>query len=487
MRFNHYVLEHEYRWARGAPGHRRLFDPPMFYPARNTAAYSDLLLGLAPLYGAGRACGLAPDAALQGWILLLSVLNFGAAYLLLRGGFGISPLEASAGAFLFAFAGSRTAIVNHQQVAGQFYTVLAVHALVCLFRKPAPARILLFAACCCAQVYSGFYLGWFLALGLLFAAGWALLLPDTREPLLVFLRRQWPALLAALVLACLALYPLASHYLHAMAEVRPPHSWLTYRNVPRLPAWIYHDERSWLYGWMARLPPLRPPEGAAREGMGIGLLTPIAALLGLWWHRRDPAVRLFSLAGATFVAGTFLLAQSPPLFRLYFEHVPGAAAVRFLHRVAMMTLLPQSLGLALFVQAARQRWPRGAGGPLALLLLCCALEQGRSIPSYDKEADRATVRALAARIQPGSQAFLYAPAPEPDVETQVRHYLDAMWAGLETGVPTVNGYSGHGPPGWTFLDLPPRSEGEVSALLDAWARERGLDRKRLCWIREAVN
>src|SRR5436190_653622 len=47
-RLINYLLEHNYRWYRGDPNHAEFWDPPFFYPARNIAAYSDTLLGIAP-------------------------------------------------------------------------------------------------------------------------------------------------------------------------------------------------------------------------------------------------------------------------------------------------------------------------------------------------------------------------------------------------------------------------------------------------------
>ena len=37
-RFNHYLLEHGYRWVRREPLHLDFWSPPFFYPAKNAAA-----------------------------------------------------------------------------------------------------------------------------------------------------------------------------------------------------------------------------------------------------------------------------------------------------------------------------------------------------------------------------------------------------------------------------------------------------------------
>src|SRR5687768_1748130 len=66
-RLNMYLLEHSYRWVRGEPSHGDFWSPPFFYPAHNTAAYTDLLLGAAPLFWAWRVLGAVPDTAFQLW------------------------------------------------------------------------------------------------------------------------------------------------------------------------------------------------------------------------------------------------------------------------------------------------------------------------------------------------------------------------------------------------------------------------------------
>ena len=81
--------------------------------------------------------------------------------------------------------------------------------------------------------------------------------------------------------------------------------------------------------------------------------------------------------------------------------------------------------------------------------LVVLLDQGVTTPTFNKDERRADVAAVARRVNRRRRAFYYSPRgagiePNP-------YHLDAMWAGIETGVPTVNGYSGAGPPGWSSL------------------------------------
>jgi hypothetical protein len=62
-RLINYLLEHSYRWLVQEPGHRRFWDIPIFFPARNVAGFSDTLLSVAPLYWLCRLARVLPDTA----------------------------------------------------------------------------------------------------------------------------------------------------------------------------------------------------------------------------------------------------------------------------------------------------------------------------------------------------------------------------------------------------------------------------------------
>ena len=46
-------------------------------PAANTAAYSDILLSVGPVYWLWRAAGASPDLAFAFWMIAMSALNYG--------------------------------------------------------------------------------------------------------------------------------------------------------------------------------------------------------------------------------------------------------------------------------------------------------------------------------------------------------------------------------------------------------------------------
>ena len=487
-RFINYILEHGWRWLLRAPGHERFWDPAFYYPAPNTAAYSEVMLGVAPFYWIWRAIGLAPDTSLQCWMLTLSTLNFWAAYAFLRRALRVDGVPAAVGAFVFAFGGARLSQLHHQQLLAQFYMIGALYACVRLFEvradlAPRRARhgwIALFAVSGVAQLYASFYQGWFLGFALIIAMLAALVSPELRARLLVVLRRDSVALLVACVLGALAVLPLGVHDLAAAREV----GMRTFDGVawmlPRPHSWLYMGWDSWLYDRLASLDGVRNLPAEHEQRLGLGLVTSIVVIASLWRERHRPLVRLLGVVAVAIVGLTTIIGGHYTLWRAVFELVPGARAIRAVARIGLLLLLPAAVGVALFLQRARTTARPWAIAAAALVIM---LEQGKTIYSYDKLVARQEVARLVALIPERCDAFFFSPRFGRRIPWN--YQVDAMWAQLDRGVPTINGYSGSPPPGWTFRDLrirTPEHERQLSAALDAWAARWGLDRARLCWI-----
>lgn len=126
------------------------------------------------------------------------------------------------------------------------------------------------------------------------------------------------------------------------------------------------------------------------------------------------------------------------------QWMAGAGAIRCVTRVAILILIPVSFGVAFFLDRIKSR-------NLALaLLFIAAFEQAQTTPSFSKLDVRTTVQAIADRVPASCQAFYYVTNLSKPGESKpwFERQLDAMWAQMSTGVPTVNGFSGHIPPEW---------------------------------------
>lgn len=479
-RLNNYLLEHSLLWVTGAPLHRDYWSPPVFYPTPSTGAYTDLLLGLAPLYWLPRLLGAPPDTAFQLWTLALLALNYLLAYLFLRGLRIGGPLGAAFGAFLFAFGAPRTAQLAHIQLLPQLFVLAAWLALIRLAqqhdrrwtrRQPAGWIALLFGAAV-LQLYTAFYTAWFLTLTLVLAVSWALLLPTYRRIGLAIVRQHWAALGLGGLLAALLALPLLLQYLDAAravgvrsyAEVQPflPSRW----------AWLYLGPTSWLYGGLAQLEPFKAMQYGYEKELGFGLVSAAAALLGLALERRRPGVGLLLLVAGSLMLLITILPRNVQLWELVHGFVPGASAVRAVSRAGVLLLLPAAIGLTFLLE---RLW----SGPrpwLALMVgLVCILEQGRTTPSYDKAVIRGWVETIAQQIGPDCHSFLYTPRVSDPTPPIHRYQVDAMWAGLRRGLPTLNGYSGNTPPGWEF------EIGTIRTRADERRLQEALERWRAVW------
>src|SRR6185312_4207043 len=291
-RFNLYVLEHSYLWLLRVPGQQQFWNAPFYFPARNVIAYSDTLLTVAPVYWLLRGAGLGPATALQWWLMAMATLNFVAAYALIRRAIRVGPTAAALGAFLFAFANARTSQLAHPQLQPQFYTLVALYALVCVFEDDAQADraatarwLLVFAAALAAQFWAAFYYGFFLTLSLGIATLGALAVRPLRLRLISVVRRNMIAAAASVVTGAALVASLAWRYLEVARSLgmRPYGAVVAFMPTPA--SWLYMGPDNWMYGtmWRGAHFTLSMPQ---EQQLGLGLLTTILVIWGLWSARR---------------------------------------------------------------------------------------------------------------------------------------------------------------------------------------------------------
>jgi hypothetical protein len=311
-RLIHYLLEHSYRWARREPGHSDLWSPPFFYPAANAGAYSDLLVGVGPVYWLWRVMGASPDLAFGLWMVSMSVMNYAAGLLLFGRGLGFSMSAAAAGASLVAFGAPRANQLNHQQLLPCFYVLLAVYALARLAGdrsmgwRARAAYWLLAVSAAVAQLYSGVYLGLILIFGLLLATTAALILRTCRPVVVQVVWRDLWAIAVAGTVGLLLLQPFLAHYLRAATDRSPDFSVL---NALHPHTWSWWDVGSgnWLWGWMASRGIFRGLRSTPEHHLGFGVLTTLVCAAGLYMSRERPICRLAALVTFVFwLATTYL-------------------------------------------------------------------------------------------------------------------------------------------------------------------------------------
>ena len=180
----------------------------------------------------------------------------------------------------------------------------------------------------------------------------------------------------------------------------------------------------------------------------VGGLAPLLLIVSGPARRALPPRRRITLLIVALLA-TLLYRGDDTAWSTVRAYVPGAAALHAVSRVGLMLLILWSIGLGLFIEALQAQGRSIVAFGVGLL---CLLEQGVTTPSYDRDEHRTAVAALARRIDRRDTAFFY--SPHHARSTHFKYHIDAMWAGLETGVPTINGYSGNFPLLWRGLTDP---------------------------------
>ena len=479
-RLVNYTLEHGYRWLAGHPLHASFWDPPIFHPIRNVSAFTDVLLGAGPLYWPWRLAGLAPDTSFQLWSISVWSLNFLAALLLLRRSFGFPLLASTAGAYLFAFGNPRLSHAGHPQLIPHFAVLLGVASLVGMFREQQPRRrrrwwIAAFVGAVVIQAYTAFYVLFLFAVMLLLAGAAALLRQDTRRRMADIARRDAWWLVAAALATLLLIAPLASHYLQSARE-------LGLRRIEedlmaRPASWVLMGPRNILYGWVQKprgLTELSSPH----HSNGLGPVTTVVVLAGLWRLRRRRSIMVLLVAAASMVVLFTAVGPASPWY-LAREVIPGAKALRAVGRVGLVMLLPGAVGLAsaaAWLERGRRRVI------LAVLVLVCGAEQLQSRGWIAKDHLRQHMAEIAERIDPSCESFyLVCTGPADCRNTPV----DAMWAQMMTRIPTVNGRYGNQPPGYRLLRAQartPTERRELETQLGRWTDIHHLAPETICWV-----
>lgn len=295
----------------------------------------------------------------------------------------------------------------------------------------------------------------------------------------------WKPLLFGVLLSAALIAPLASHYL-SVAET------IGYRRLARVavaspPAWIYLGPDSWLYSWQQDSNLFEHLHMEHEMRLGFGLLTSILVLIGFWRKRKS---RPFQLVILTSMVGAVAVSSQVAWMWVYYL-LPGAAALRVASRVILLLLLPAGFGLAGFLEPyVGRKWKAGATHPaywIVLLGLGVVLEQGVTTSRFDLGKSRTRVGAISARIDPDCPTFVVLPEQNrghQDAESTPvwMVQLDAMWASLSTGVPTLNGHSAHRPKSWELhsSDLDP-DEG-----LELWVSRWPRLSEQICQIPYSV-
>jgi hypothetical protein len=457
-RFNSVILEHFYLWLCGKQP--SLWSPDFFYPFPGALAFSDNLLGSAPVYAFFRLMGLSRELAFDAWFALGNALNFGAAYIVGRRQ-GLPIAASSVGAFVFAFALPALIQEGHAQLTWRFAIPFAFLALVEIFEQRRIFPIWRLCLWVTVQFYCSIYLGVFLVelLVAMFAGFMLIGQPGDLKAIWSSLGSETPrrkglidgaaVLSVAAVGWLLAQYALMNHQYHF---ARP--MWEIMSMLPRPRSYFMADRHpllSWMTSWITDF----PYRGEHQLFVGAGAL--VLAAIGVLSSHRFPQHRLLiglSRGGLIFLFVATLSVLGVSAYRAI-AWLPGLNSIRAVTRIILVMLMPLSMLAAIGAVRllSRCRRPEASLATLAVLVALLSVEvltyppKTASIAVWGQRIS--DVRARLPADLP-ADAILFVRTGSTDVFQSIVTELDGMILGQDLGRPTLNGYSGNFPPGFVW-------------------------------------
>lgn len=483
-----YLLEH---WFTVLHGRASWSSPAFFWPVKGVLGWSDGLVLFEVFYTPLRLAGCDQFLAAQLTVVFLSLVGFLSFVAVVRDLFSPPRWLALAGGLVFTFANDLWVNVGRLQLLGvwivPFLVWLALRALRARSRLRSITLGALFGVLEGLFFFTSYYVAWFCVL----AAALAAIAAFAVSPRRVVAARdrwivgKWPAWVAAAAGFAVALIPFLDVYLPARQQVL--HS--DYRTVVELYGAHLHDLLNQGPGnifWGSSMRSLVPSIRLSGSEMDYAV-TPIlltCAVLGsvaaAWASRRRAgraSERAVIAAGAA--ASAVVLSFLPVRFHsgslwIVAWHLPGGSAIRAIDRVA---LLAGVMAVTALVAAGSELWdlmgrgdagrvPRRRAGRvviIAVVALIVVEQVNTQVTSgLNRPQQLALLRSVPAAPS-GCRSFYLTDGPHPDVLFFV-FQIDAMLISQKVGLPTINGYTGYDPKGWSLQSPGPG----YAAGVDEW-------------------
>ena len=508
-----YYCEH---WYRSLSGTSSLLSPGVFYPAKGTLAYSDLLLGFGIPYSFFRAIGVDMFQSLEITIILITFLSYCTAFWLLYKVLDFRLAPSIVGAMFFAFNSPKFFQLIHLQLQGVVLLPIIFGLLITFGRqvqtldqKRAAILLSLAGLCWDLQMATGLYFAWFFVLWSTFFLLLALAFARSRRFLFAVCKKFWRAMLIAAAVMLAGFAPTLMLYLPLARSER----WYTYEGLfDLIPDWhavVSMGAGNYLWGriTLALLPdPIPNTWGELQVGIGLfSSLTWIVLTIATIWFIRarqsntspsasssvpDPGnlgplfLAILILATGLFYVFGFRYGSQSPWYVIY-KYFPGGGAIRGVSRYVIFLALPISVAFAYVLNrglayAAREQtsFRRRALTALMLFLGAVTVVEQFGVPKigatgFSVRLENKYLRTLAAKLSPDCEAF-YLVNGALARRTMPEYQYDAMLISAISGIPTLNASSSQFPSGWDLYSL---NSPEYQQRVNSWVASQGLNGK----------
>jgi hypothetical protein len=456
-RLNNYFLENIYQYIQGNSD--SLLHLNFFYPFPYVLGFSDNHFGTSPAYLIPRAISGQADTAFQIWYLFGYFANYAAAYYALRK-LDASVLAAVVGALIFAFALPVTAHSGHAQLHYRFAVPLSIAMYIRFLDRKDWRCFAVVSGWLVWQFYCTIYIGFFLLLTLAamtcihvlislkadaggiktisidFANKFAQLpSPEKTKLIVVFV--------VLFLLTALLFYP----YLQVSVLYNAKRPWQEISTMlPRLESYFLVNQSTL---WSSESKIFADLPMRHEHQMFVGAVPMMLAISGFLIGRRQNKGLAFSLISGSLVLLLLLTLSIGGVSLWYvFSKLPLASAIRAMTRIILVFLFPVAFLSAIAVDRLRLKgyWQQKTLFIIIPLLLMefSAIPPGRS--SKAEWRNRLVTSELAMPANLPKNAILFYAQKGDDFSFDE---LDAMWTAFNHGLPTLNGYSGLYPPGYS--------------------------------------
>jgi len=466
----------------------------------------DTLVVQALPYSLLRLAGFDMFSALAVPVVLLNFLNYLACFILLNRALHFNAMASCVGAMFFAFNSPKINHPSHFNLQPVLFLPLAMIFLIQfgrneadLTQKKAFCLLSLAALFLNFQLATSLYPGWFFIFWSFLFFVLALSFPRTRFFVVGIAKKFWPALTGSAAVFLLGLLPLLLIYLPVVQSVGPRPYRLVNALIPEFWSLLLMGNGNYVWGRLSaalwRTYPLSSPE----HNIGIGLVPSMAwvavSVWAVWTVKKYAEGRITSdqnrleatsfemkylflslailAAGLFYVIGMKYWNDGSP-WRLVYLYFPGASGLRTVARYVTFLSLPMAIAFAFVVHRGMQRIALQKNPRMGMCMAAAMfavitfglLEQFGRTAAFSKSAEIAWLDKLAARL-PESCSSFYVVAGPVRRPMKYEYQIDAMLVSVMRGVPTLNGYSGYVPRGWSLREVEaPDYEEKVKKWID---------------------
>ncbi len=449
-RFNNYILEHDYLYFIGKVN--KYWDAPFMYPFKNVIAFSDNLLGTAPIYSIFRCMNGDRETSFQLWLLTLFILNFTCCYFVLRK-WSKNNVLSSVGAYVYAFSIFIVGNIYNVQTFPRFIIPFVFYWFWKYLSEKNIKYFLFFCLGIVFQFYCGIYLGFILLYTLIFFfVSYIIIYKDV----LLFSQLKNPKIIIqhfiVLSISGATFFPLIFPYLLSSHQTGIATFNEVLSSVPSLRSYFFTSNaaQSW--------------ECLSKHGLSafknwwchflfIGALPwlGIAAVpFVLYTKKMEKTEKKFLrfLILSLFFSFIFCLNINGFSLYKYIYNIPGFSVMRSLNRLINVEVFFFILILVFTFNelSKKNKSIRWIVAFFPLIIIIDNRIDPDKVMTYDKWKSKERIAVVRNEISnhynPKYKAIV---CIEDNVIDVVSFHLDVMLAAQELNVPCVNSYTGHNP------------------------------------------